>query len=40
MGKIETAQQIIDNCEEKLKSKEIKKIEEKVNKDIEKEVKQ
>lgn len=44
MEKIETteqsAQEVIDNCEEKLTLKEIKKIEDKVNKQIKKEVKQ
>lgn len=40
MEKTQTAQEIIDNCEEKLTQKEIKEIEGKVNKDIEKEVKE
>lgn len=35
----QTAQEIIDTCEEKLTPEEIKKIEDKVNKDIENEVK-
>lgn len=37
---METAQEIIDNCEEKLTPAEIKKIEDKVSKDIEKETKE
>lgn len=37
MEKIESAQEIVDNCEEKLTDKEIKAIEDKVNKKIEEE---
>jgi len=36
---METAQEIIDNCETKITKKEIKAIEDKVNKDIEEETK-
>lgn len=36
---METAQEIIDNCEEKLTQEEIKSIEEKVKKEIEEELK-
>ncbi len=40
MEKIESAQEIVDNCEEKLTDEEIKAIEDKVNKDIEEEKKE
>ena len=40
MKDIKSAQEIVDNCEEKLTNEEIKEVEGKVNKDIEEETKE
>jgi len=40
MEKIQTAQEIIDTCDEKLTDEEVKELESKVDKEIKKEVKE